>query len=85
MKHVGSFGAYTRYVNYGANGDIGHDDEWGSLPSNMKGWIWGVKYVPWQNVEWETLYSKQKINANSTNDDRKCYSADKTYHIFKYR
>jgi len=81
MKHVGSFGAYTRYVNYGANGDIGHDDEWGSLPSNMKGWIWGVKYVPWQNVEWETLYSKQKVNANSTNDDRKLFRTEFDFHF----
>jgi hypothetical protein len=69
LKNVGSFGTYARYVNYGANGDIGHDDEWGSLPSDMKGWIVGVNYVPWKNVEWSTLYSKQKYDV-STNDEK---------------
>ncbi len=81
LKNVGSFGAYTRFVNYGANGDIGHDDEWGSLPSNMKGWIFGVKYVPWQDVEWETLYSKQTINENSTKDDRKLFRTQVDFHF----
>ncbi|AJQ28444.1 S-layer homology domain-containing protein [Pelosinus fermentans] len=81
LKNVGSFGAYTRYVNYGAVGDIGHDDEWGSLPSNMKGWILGAKYVPWENVEWETLYSKQKVNVNSTNDDRTLFRTQLDFHF----
>lgn len=81
LKNVGSFGAYTRYVNYGAVGDIGHDDEWGSLPSNMKGWIFGVKYVPWENVEWETFYSKQKVNVNSTNDDRNLFRTQVDFHF----
>jgi hypothetical protein len=81
IKNVGSFGAYTRYVNYGAVGDIGHDDEWGSLPSNMKGWVLGAKYVPWENVEWETLYSKQKVNVNSTNDDRNLFRTQLDFHF----
>ncbi len=81
LKNVGSFGAYARYVNYGANGDVGHDDEWGSLPSNMKGWILGLKYVPWQNVEWQTLYSKQKVNVNSTNDNRKLFRTELDFHF----
>jgi len=81
LENVGSFGAYTRFVNYGANGDIGHDDEWGSLVSNMKGWIVGVSYVPWKNVEWQTLYSKQTVNQNSTKDDRKLFRTQMDFHF----
>lgn len=58
----GSFGMYARYVDYGRYGDMSHDDEWGSLPQDMKGWVLSVKYVPWANVEWETLYSDQTRN-----------------------
>lgn len=53
---------YARYVDYGRYGDMSHDDEWGSLPQDMKGWVLSVKYVPWANVEWETLYSDQTRN-----------------------
>ena len=60
LNSPGSFGLYTRYINYGANGQIGGDDEWGSLQKDSKGWIFGVKYVPWKNVEWETLYENAK-------------------------
>lgn len=64
LNSPGSFGLYTRYVNYGANGDIGHDDEWGSLKLDSRGWIFGVKYVPWKNVEWETMYESAITNAS---------------------
>ena len=57
---VGSFGVYARYVRYGANGWLAGDDEWGSTWNGTKGWIVGFKYVPWKNVEWETLFSRQK-------------------------
>ena len=60
LKHVGSFGSYARFMKFDKYGDVSHDDEWSSLPSNMKGWILGVTYVPYQNVQWETFYSKQK-------------------------
>ena len=60
VDDVGSFGVYARYVRYGANGWLAGDDEWGSTWNGTKGWIVGFKYVPWKNVEWETLFSRQK-------------------------
>ena len=60
LDDIGSFGVYARYVRYGANGWLAGDDEWGSTWNGTKGWIVGFKYVPWKNVEWETLFSKQK-------------------------
>ena len=60
LDDIGSFGAYARYVRYGANGWLAGDDEWGSTWNGTKGWIVGFKYVPWKNVEWETLFSRQK-------------------------
>jgi hypothetical protein len=60
LKKPGSFGLYTRYIKYGQNGWLAGDDEWNSIWNGTKGWIFGVKYVPWTNVEWETLYSPQK-------------------------
>lgn len=59
LQKPGTYSLYTRYIHYGANGNIAGDDEWGSTPSGTKGWIFGVKYVPCKNVEWETLYSHQ--------------------------
>jgi len=66
LKKVGSFGAYFRYIDFGRYGDMSHDDEWGSLPTDVKGWILGVKYVPYANIEWETFYSKQTRNYSGT-------------------
>lgn len=60
LDDIGSFGAYARYVQYGKNGWLAGDDEWGSTWNGTKGWIVGFKYVPWKNVEWETLFSRQK-------------------------
>ena len=60
LDDIGSFGAYARYVQYGRNGWLAGDDEWGSTWNGTKGWIVGFKYVPWKNVEWETLFSRQK-------------------------
>ena len=60
LDDVGSFGVYARYVRYGKNGWLAGDDEWGSTWNGTKGWIVGFKYVPWKNVEWETLFSRQK-------------------------
>lgn len=60
LDDIGSFGVYARYVRYGANGWLAGDDEWGSTWNGTKGWIIGFKYVPWKNVEWETLFSRQK-------------------------
>ena len=65
LQKEGSYQVYTRYYRRGENGNIAGDDEWSSLPNGSKGWIIGAKYVPWKNVEWETLFSKQKQIANS--------------------
>lgn len=62
LNNVGSFGAYTRFVKFGRYGDASHDDEWCSLPTDMKGFVVGVTYVPYKNVQWETFYSDQKLN-----------------------
>ena len=71
LQKKGSYQLYTRYYRFGTNGTISGDDEWGSLFYNgsagSKGWIIGAKYVPWKNVEWETMFSKQKQIANSNN------------------
>lgn len=71
LMHPGTYQTYARWYRYGTNGTIAGDDEWSSLFYNgsagSKGWILGVKYVPWQNVEWETLFSKQQQISNSNN------------------
>lgn len=67
LNSPGSFGLYARYINYGLNGQIGGDDEWGSLQKDSKGWIFGVKYVPWKNVEWETLYENATQDMSTSN------------------
>lgn len=59
LNNPGSFQAYARYVKFGRFGDLGHDEEWGSLASDSKGWFLGFKYVPWKNVEWETFFTRQ--------------------------
>ncbi|MCR5439459.1 MAG: S-layer homology domain-containing protein [Selenomonas sp.] len=58
----GDWGLYARYIDFGRYGDVSHDDEWGSLPKDTKGYILGVKYIPWKDVVWETFYSDQKYN-----------------------
>lgn len=60
LSKPGSYQLYTRYIYKQHYSNIAGDDEWGSLPNNMKGWIFSFKYVPWKNVEWETFYSRQK-------------------------
>jgi hypothetical protein len=67
LQKPGSLSAYLRVINFEKYGDASHDDEWGSLPSDMKGWILGVVYVPYKNVQWETFYSDQKLNISGTN------------------
>ncbi len=68
LQKPGTYSLYTRYIHYGANGTIAGDDEWGSTPFGTKGFILGVKYVPWQNVEWETLYSHQKRDYDTSSE-----------------
>ena len=59
LNSPGTYQLYTRYIKYGANGWLAGDDEWNSIWNGTKGWIFGVKYVPAKNIEWETLYSPQ--------------------------
>lgn len=82
LDDVGSFGVYARYVRYGANGWLAGDDEWGSTWNGTKGWIVGFKYVPWKNVEWETLFSRQKRDyGTSAEYDRSLLRTQLDYHF----
>ncbi|CAG9298228.1 hypothetical protein [Celerinatantimonas diazotrophica] len=65
LKDVGSWGLYTRYFDFERYGDYSHDDEWGSLPGDTKGWIWGATFVPFKNVVWETFFSIQRRNRSA--------------------
>ncbi|MBP2630354.1 MAG: S-layer protein [Firmicutes bacterium] len=76
LNKVGSFGTYLRVMKFGKYGDASHDDEWGSLPTDMRGWILGVTYVPYKNVQWETFYSEQKLNISGTSTGNYNYGSD---------
>ena len=60
-----SFAAYLRYHNIQANGNIWADDAWGSILKDSRGWTVGFKYVPWKNIEWETLYQRSDCNMSN--------------------
>lgn len=87
LQQPGSFQLYTRYIRYGWNGTIAGDDEWGSTPlgnlgNNTKGWIFGVKYVPWKNVEWETFYAPLKMGWGTANAyDRSLIRTQMDFHF----
>lgn len=80
LNDPGSFQLYARYIKFDKYGDLGHDEEWGSLPSNRKGFILGAKYVPWKNVEWETFYSVQKA-ITGNDEDRKLIRTQLDFHF----
>lgn len=68
INDPGSFQLYARWYNYARNinnlvGIFG-DKEWGALQPGLKGWIFGFKYVPAKNIEWETFY--EYANAQNT-------------------
>jgi len=63
---AGSFGAYLRYHNIQANGNIYADTAWDSMLKDSRGWTVGFKYVPWKNIEWETLYQNAACNMSDT-------------------
>lgn len=69
LNKVGSWGAYAKWVDLGCMGDIGHDDEWATreptFVNGVKGWYYGVKMVPWQNCEWETMWAPHLTENNS--------------------
>ncbi len=82
LNKRGSYSLYARYIDFGAIGDISHDDEWGSLQSDSRGWILGVKYVPWKNVEWETLYEQAKTNHSTDKEyTRKLFRTQMDFHF----
>lgn len=60
LNDINSYMVYLRLFDFRALGDYSHDDEWGSLPRDTKGYILGVRYVPFQNVVWETFFSTQR-------------------------
>ncbi|MCI6101112.1 MAG: hypothetical protein MR698_10865, partial [Selenomonas sp.] len=60
INDPGSFQLYSRYYNYSSNendlvGMFG-DKECGLLQPGSHGWVFGFKYVPAKNIEWETMY-----------------------------
>lgn len=61
LNKVGSWGAYAKWMDIGAVSDLGHDDEWATREptyvNGVRGWFFGVKMVPWQNCEWETMWA----------------------------
>ncbi len=75
LKTTGSYGLYLRYIDFEKYGDYSHDDEWGSLPGDSKGWLLGAKYVLFRNVVWENIYSIQKRN--------RADGDSKTRHLFR--
>lgn len=82
LNKPGSYQLYTRYIRYGANGWLAGDDEWSSIWNGTKGWIFGVKYVPWKNVEWETFYSPQTDNYDQSGEyDRKLFRTQMDFHF----
>jgi len=81
LNKPGSYDIYARYVKFQKYGDISHDDEWSSLPGDMKGWVVGVDYALGKNVEWTTLYSDQTINLSTTNDKRKLIRTEVDFHF----
>ncbi|MFM2480980.1 hypothetical protein [Celerinatantimonas sp. YJH-8] len=68
LNQVGSYGLYTRYIDFERYGDYSHDDEWASMLSDTRGWIWGLKFVPFKHVVWETFYSVQRRNRASNTE-----------------
>ena len=61
LNKPGTWGVYARWNNLGQVSDIGHDDEWSTrMPTyvnGVRGWSFGFKMVPFQNVEWETFWA----------------------------
>jgi hypothetical protein len=82
LNKAGSYDAYFRYVHFGKYGDISHDDEWSSLPGDMKGWIIGVDWVVAKNIQWTNLYSDQKLSiSDSTDQKRKLFRTEFDFHF----
>ena len=65
LNKVGSWGLYAKWMALGCVADLGHDDEWTTREptyvTGIKGWYFGFKCVPYNNVEWETMWAPQLI------------------------
>jgi len=81
LNTPGSYDIYFRDITFQKYGDISHDDEWASLPGDMKGWVIGVDYALAKNVEWSSLYSPQTINLSTTQDPRKLIRTEVDFHF----
>jgi hypothetical protein len=61
LNKKGTWGMYAKWMDLGAFADLGHDDEWATREptfiNGIRGWYFGFKCVPAQNVEWETLWA----------------------------
>lgn len=66
LNSPGSFQLYTRYFNYPNNENdlvgVFGDKQDGAFHAGNRGWVFGFKYVPAKNVEWDTFY----MTANAT-------------------
>ncbi|WP_033170016.1 hypothetical protein [Selenomonas sp. ND2010] len=66
LNSPGSFQLYSRYFNYPKNENdlvgVFGDKQDGAFHSGNRGWVFGFKYVPAKNIEWDTFYMK----ANAT-------------------
>lgn len=66
LNSPGSFQLYSRYYNYPKNENdlvgVFGDKQDGAFHSGNRGWVFGFKYVPAKNIEWDTFY----MRANAT-------------------
>lgn len=76
LNDPGSFQLYTRWFDYGRHGNIMGDEEWGLLKPGSKGWVFGFKYVPAKNIEWETMYEIADIYSGFYGEKDQQYKRD---------
>ena len=66
LNSPGSFQLYTRYFNYPKNENdlvgVFGDKQDGAFHSGNHGWVFGFKYVPAKNLEWDTFYMMATAN-----------------------
>ena len=71
LNKPGTWGLYARWNNLGAVADVGHDDEWSTREptyvNGVRGWSFGFKMVPFQNVEWETYWAPHLLENKDAN------------------
>ena len=74
LNSPGSFQLYTRYYNYPNNENdlvgVFGDKQDGAFHSGNRGWVFGFKYVPIKNIEWDTFYMAAKATKLVWGNDR---------------